>query len=107
MELLGSGPSSCSSVCFQVWLFRSMVLVIGDGCCSDALVLQGLSTTTFHLSTTSSSTLTSFPSFGDGGARTAACLRLGPTFVVVARWSKDLFIIFVIFDVLCTNVDDY
>jgi hypothetical protein len=61
-------------VWFKVSLFRSMVLNIGDGCCSGALVLWGLSTTTSRLSTTTSSTTTSFPGFGDGGARTAACL---------------------------------
>jgi hypothetical protein len=33
------------------------------------------------------------PDFGDGGARTAARLRLALLFVVVARWSKDLLII--------------
>jgi hypothetical protein len=44
----------------QVSLFRSTIVIIGDGCCSSALVLWGLSTTTFRLSTTTSSTTISF-----------------------------------------------
>jgi hypothetical protein len=34
--------------------------IIGGGCCSDVLVLRGLSTITFYLSTTTSFTTTSF-----------------------------------------------
>jgi hypothetical protein len=34
--------------------------------------------------------------FGDGGARTAAHLRLMLVFVVVATWSIDLFVIFLL-----------
>jgi hypothetical protein len=41
----------CSLVWFQTSLFRSTVLIIGDGCCSSALVLRSLSMTTFLLST--------------------------------------------------------
>jgi hypothetical protein len=44
---------------------------------------------------------------GDGGARTAVRLRLVIVFVVVARWSSDLFVIFMTFRLLCTTVDDY
>ena len=47
------------------------------------------------------------PGSGDGGARTAARLRLVSVFVVVARWSIDLFVIFITFRTLCTDVDDY
>jgi hypothetical protein len=41
---------------FQVNLFRSMVVLFSDGCCSGALGLWDLSTTIFRLSTTTSST---------------------------------------------------
>jgi hypothetical protein len=47
------------------------------------------------------------PGSGDGGARTAARLRLALVFVVVARWSNDLFVFFITFRTLCTAVDDY
>ena len=47
------------------------------------------------------------PGSGDGGARTAACLRLALVTLVVARWSIDLFVIFTTFDPLCTAIDDY
>jgi hypothetical protein len=38
------------------------------------------------------------PDSGDGGARTAACLRLVLVFVVVARWSNDLFLFLLLLD---------
>ena len=41
------------------------------------------------------------PDSGDGGAMTAARLRLTLVLVVVARWSTDLDVIF-IFGVRCT-----
>ena len=47
----GSGLRSSASVCLQVGSFRSMLLFIGGGCCSGALVPWGLSTTTSRLST--------------------------------------------------------
>jgi hypothetical protein len=47
------------------------------------------------------------PDSGDGGARTEARLRLALVFVVVARWSSDLFVIFITFGTLCIVVDDY
>jgi hypothetical protein len=34
-------------------------------------------------------------------------LRLTLVFVVVARWSNDLFVIFITFGTLCTSIDDY
>ena len=46
------------------------------------------------------------PDSGDGGARTAARLRLVLVFVVVARWSEYQFVIFFTFWVICTTVDD-
>jgi hypothetical protein len=36
-----------------------------------------------------------------------ACLRLALVFVVVGRWSNDLFVIFITFKPLYTIVDDY
>jgi hypothetical protein len=96
-DLLRSVRFLLSLVWFQVSLFRSTVVIISDGCCCGVLVLWDLSTTTSRLSTTTSSTTTSFPGFGDGGARTAARLRLALVFVVVARWSSDLFVIFFYF----------
>jgi hypothetical protein len=47
------------------------------------------------------------PDSGDGGARTATHLRLVSVSVVVARWSKDLLVIFIIFSSVCTAIDDY
>ena len=42
------------------------------------------------------------PGSGDGGAMTAARLRLASVLVVVARWSMDLDIIFIISGIHCT-----
>ena len=41
---------------------------------------------------------------GEGGAMTAARLRLAPVLVVVARWSMDLIVIFITSSVLCTTL---
>ena len=46
------------------------------------------------------------PGCGDGGPMTAARLWLGPALVVVARWSIDLVVIFIISYVLCTIMID-
>ena len=45
------------------------------------------------------------PGSGDGGAMTVARLRLASVLVVVARWSMDLNIIFIISGVRCTRHD--
>jgi hypothetical protein len=37
----------------------------------------------------------------------AARLRLVLVFVVVAKWSSDLFVNFITFRLLCTTVDNY
>ena len=42
------------------------------------------------------------PDFGDGRVMTAARLRLASVLVVVARWSTDLDVIFIIFGIRCT-----
>ena len=42
------------------------------------------------------------PGSGDGGVMTSAHLRLTPVTAVIARWSKDLDVIYVISSVLCT-----
>jgi hypothetical protein len=47
------------------------------------------------------------PGSGDGGASTMARLRLALVFIVVARWSSDLFVIFITFKTPCTADDDY
>jgi hypothetical protein len=47
------------------------------------------------------------PGSGDGGMKTAARLRLALVSVVVARWSSDLIVIFITFEILCNTVDDY
>ena len=44
------------------------------------------------------------PGSGDGGAMTAARLRLASVLVVVARWSTDLDVIFIISSVRCTTI---
>ena len=46
------------------------------------------------------------PGSGEGGAMTAARLWLALVLVVVARWSTDLDVIFVISSVRCTMVED-
>ena len=46
------------------------------------------------------------PDSGDGGVRTAAGRRLALVFLVIARRSNDLFVIFITFGFLCTVVDD-
>jgi hypothetical protein len=43
------------------------------------------------------------PGSGDGGVRMVECLQLALVFLVIARWSKDLFIIFMTFRVVCTE----
>jgi hypothetical protein len=57
---LGSGWFSYLFVGFQVSLFRSRAVIIGDGCCSNGLVFWGISTTTSRSSTTTNSTATNF-----------------------------------------------
>ena len=101
MDLLGSRRSSSTFVWLRFGSFRSTLLFIGGGCCSGVLVLWGLSTTT------SDCLLQQVvPGSGDGGAMTAARLRLASVLVVVARWSIDLDAIF-ISDVRCiTMVED-
>ena len=42
------------------------------------------------------------PDSGDGGAMTAARLRLASVLVVVARWSTDLDVISIISGIRCT-----
>jgi hypothetical protein len=59
-DLVGSGRFSCSSVSFQVSLFRSTIVMDGDGRCFGVLVLCGLRSTTSRMFGTSSSTMTSF-----------------------------------------------
>ena len=44
------------------------------------------------------------PGSGEGGAMTAARLRLTSVLVVVARWSTDLDVIFIISSVHCTTM---
>ena len=44
------------------------------------------------------------PGSGKGGAMTAARLRLASVFIVVARWFRNLDVIFIISDVRCTVI---
>jgi hypothetical protein len=44
------------------------------------------------------------PGSSEGGAMTAARLRLAPVLVVVARWSMDMVVIVIISIVLCTTM---
>jgi hypothetical protein len=46
------------------------------------------------------------PGFSEGGAITAARLRLTLMLVVVTRWSMDLVVIFITSNVLCTAMID-
>jgi hypothetical protein len=62
-----------------------MIVTIGDDCCSGALVLKGVSTTTFlRLPGSSNGVLVS---------------------LAVARWFKDLFVGFISFAIVCTPID--
>jgi hypothetical protein len=72
------------------------IVIIGHGWYSSALVLWGFSITT-RLSTITNCTTTSFARSNDGGARTTAHLWLALVSVIVARWSKYLFVIFCYF----------
>jgi hypothetical protein len=47
------------------------------------------------------------PGSDDGGARMATRLGLMLVFVVVARWSSDLFVIFITFSLFYTAIDEY
>jgi hypothetical protein len=51
--------------------------------------------------------MTSFPGFGDGRTRMAACLRLTLVSIVIARWSKNLFAIFCYFWAVCTAIESH
>ena len=46
------------------------------------------------------------PGSSEERVRTAARLRLASLLVVIARWSEDLFVIFITFGILCTIVDN-
>ena len=46
------------------------------------------------------------PGFGDGGVMTGARLRLASMLVVIARWSTDLDVIFIISGIRCTTMID-
>jgi hypothetical protein len=75
---------------FRVTLFRSTIVIIGNGCCRGALVLWGLSTTTSRLTTTTSSITANFAQ------------KLALVFVVIARRSKNIFVIYITFRDACT-----
>ena len=47
-----------------------------------------------------------FPGSSEGRVRIATRLRLASLLVVIARWSEDLFVIFITFGILCTIVDN-
>ena len=98
VDLYGSVRHSSTFACILVGFFPSMLLFIGDSCCSGALVPWGLSTTTFRLSTT-----TSFVRLRRGRAAAAACFQLASVLVVVVRWSTDLDVIFIISGVHYTS----
>ena len=75
---LSSSAMVAALVC---WSFGVLALRL-----SDCLLQQGL------------------PDSGDGGAMTAAHLRLAPVLVAVARWSIDLVVIFITSCVPCTAI---
>jgi hypothetical protein len=93
VNLLGSDRFLCLLVWLYVWLFWSIGLIFGDGCCSSVLVLWGLSMMTSHLSTIIRSTTTSFARLhwwrGEDGS-----IPLARASVCIFRWwSKEFFII--------------
>jgi hypothetical protein len=71
---------SCLLVWFQVCLFWSTGLIVGDGSCSGVFVLWSLSMTIFHLCTT-----TSFVQVRRWRGKTTARLRLMLVYVIVPR----------------------
>jgi hypothetical protein len=84
-----------------------MVFIIDGGCCFGAPVLFHLSTMTFYLSSTTSSTTRSCVRLNDAGMMITMHIRLVSVCAVVARWSKVFFIIFIIFGTFHSVVDDY
>ena len=77
--LLGSSLFSSLFMCLLVGSLIPKLLFIGGGCCSGALVLWGLSTTTSRLSTTTSGARLRRGRGHDGGAplaRFSACCHL-------------------------------
>jgi hypothetical protein len=80
-------------VWFQVSLFRSLVVIIGDGCCSSGWSFGALARRLSICLLKQVLLRQAFPGSDDGGARTAARLRLALVFVVVTTWSNDLIII--------------
>ena len=98
----GSGLYSCVFLCLQVGSFRSKLLFNGNGCCSGALVLYGLSTTTSRVSTT-----ISFAQFQGGRGDDGDVPSSRSVLVIIARWSMDLDVIFIISGIRYTiMVDD-
>jgi hypothetical protein len=80
-------------------------LFIGDGCCSRVMVLGALARRLpVHLLQPALPRQV-LPSSNEGGARTVARLRLVRVLVIVARWSKDLIVIFIILEISCTFVE--
>ena len=73
--------------------YFSSAAVVVLGCCSYGALARRLPDC--HLQKV-------LPGSGDGGAMTAARLRLASVLVVVARWSTDLGVIFIISGVRCT-----
>jgi hypothetical protein len=94
----GFGRFLWSFVWFQVSLFWSTFFIIGDDCYSGVLVLWGLARRLPVCQLQQALLRQALPGSGDGGARTAARLRLVLVFVVVARWSNDLFVILLLLD---------
>jgi hypothetical protein len=45
--------------------------------------------------------------YGEGGAQTSAFLSLNPMVGVVVGLFRDLFVTFIKFEVLCTNINDF
>ena len=75
--------SSAMVTALERWFFQALARRLPD-----RLLKQGL------------------PGSGDGGAMTAAHLRLALVLVVIARWSIDLVVIFITSCVLCTAMID-
>ena len=99
VDLLGSVCRSSLFVCLQVGSFRSILLFNDDGYSFDALVLQALAQQLLHYLLQQV-----LPGSGEEGATTAARLRLASVLVVVARWSTDLNVIFIISSVRCITM---
>ena len=99
VDLLGFRRCSSTFVCLRFGSFRSTLCFIGA-----VAVLGRWSYGALARRLPDCLLQKVVPGSSDGGAMTAARLRLASVLVVVARWSMNLDVIFIISGVHCTAV---